>query len=156
MSSNVPINSPFLRTSRDFPPEINQIAIEAHKAYIDTANCVNARTVSIFPSTRSVVTGEAWYIFQNRKQGGFRQVYTFTAAGNIPHGINLNLISGFVRIFGTFTDGSIWYPLPWVDIVAATNQINVKVDSDNIIIAAGAGAPVITSGRVVLEWLGNI
>lgn len=158
MSSNVAIASPFLRTSRDFPPEIEQISIEVNKAYIDTANCVNARTISTFPSDRSIVNGEAWFVFRNQKQQGFRQVYpfsSFTSPMSIPHGINFKLISGFVRIFGTATDGTNWYPLPYVDVIAATNQINVIVQPANIVITAGPGAPTITSGYIVLEWISN-
>lgn len=154
------LNAPFLRNARDFPPEVNQLSIEVNKTYLDIANSVNNRTVSIFPSDRPVSNGESWYLTRNKKQAGFRQVYpflTFTSPLTIPHGINLTLVSGIVRVFGTATDGTIWYPLPYVDIVSATNQINVIVNQTNIIITAGAGAPpAITSGYIVLEWISNV
>jgi len=55
------------------------------------------------------------------------------------------------------TDGTNWYPLPYVDVIAANNQINVIVTPTDIVITAGAGAPpVITSGWVILEWLAQI
>jgi hypothetical protein len=155
--SNEPIKSPFLRTSRDFPEELKQLCIEVNKAYIDIANNVNARTIGAFPSNRSITTGETWYIYRNQKQTGIRQVYPFTSTSpiTIPHGINVALISAFIRIFGTATDGTNWYPLPYVDVVDATNQINVIVTPTDIEITAGAGAPAITSGTIVLEWLAN-
>ena len=93
---------------------------------------------------------------KNQKQQGFRRVYPFgaiTTATNIAHGLNIPIIQ-IVRIFGTFTNGTTWYPLPYVDVVAANNQVNVIVTSTNIVITPGAGSPPsISSGYVVLEWL---
>lgn len=154
MSSNVVNQVAYLRTSREFPQEAQELQVELSKSYIDTANAVNVRTIGIFPSDRPAITGESWFVIQNQKQQSFRQVYTFTAAGNIAHNIDLTNIGGFTKIYGTFTDGTDWYPLPYVDVVNVTNQINVVVDATNIVITAGAGAPPsITRGYVVLEWL---
>jgi hypothetical protein len=152
--------SPFLRVQRNFPPDNPQaLSIEVDRAYCDTAAKVNARTIGIFPLNMPIITGEKWFI--NSTANGvaqtlqsLRQVYTFTGAGNIAHGINFTGISGFSRIYGTFTDGTDWYPLPYVDAISATNQVALKVTPTNIVITAGAGSPPsITSGYVVLEWL---
>ena len=63
-------------------------------------------------------------------------------------------MGGFTRIYGTFTDGTNWYPLPYVDETSATDQISLVVDATNIAITAGGGAPPsITRGYVILEWL---
>lgn len=63
-------------------------------------------------------------------------------------------ITTFTRIYGVFTDGTVYYPLPYVDVVAVNNQVNVVVNATNIVITAGGGAPPsITSGYVILEWL---
>jgi hypothetical protein len=147
---------PYLRVQRNFPTDNPQaLSIEVDRAYVDTAQKVNARTIGIFTVNSPAITGEQWfYSGASEKQQSLRQIYTFTAAGNIAHGINLGQISKILRIFGTFTDGTNWYPLPYVDVTAANNQVNVIVTPTNIVIAAGGGSPpAITSGTVVLEWL---
>lgn len=128
------------------------------KCYIDIAIKVNERTIGLFAVNFPVVTGEQWYTSgSNQKQQTLRQLYTFTSAGNIAHGINTSQISGFTKIYGTFTDGSVWYPLPYVDVTAANNQVSLKVTSTNIVITAGGGSPPsITNGFVILEWLSNV
>lgn len=155
MSSNVVNQAPFLRTSRNFPQEIQALAVEINKSYVDIANSVNQRTIGIFPANTQAITGEQWFVASgNQRQQTLRKVFTFTAAGNIPHGISFTNLSGFTRIYGTFTDGSIWYPLPYVDVTSATNQVNVIVNSTNIVISSGSGTPpTISSGFLVLEWL---
>lgn len=147
-------NVPYLRTSREFPEDLHMLTVEINKSYVDIANAVNARTVGIFPTNKPCATGESWYITSARQQT-LRQFYTFTAAGPIPHGINLAQIVGFTKIYGTFVDTSgVWYPLPYVDVVNATNQVSVIVNANNIVITAGAlSPPTIDSGTVVLEWL---
>jgi hypothetical protein len=156
MSTNVGNNAPFLRTTRNFPEDPQALSVEISKSYLDIANIVNARTIGVY-ATVPIVTGNTWYVRGgSQKNQSLRQVYTFTAAGNIAHGINLANIAGFVAIYGTFTDGTIWYPLPYVNVVAANNQVSVTVTGTNIVITAGGGAPpTITKGFVVLEWLSN-
>jgi hypothetical protein len=154
MSGNVVNQTPYLRTSRHFPQEAQPLAVEVNRSYVDTANAVNQRTIGIFPTNFPAITGESWFVNNNQRQQTLRQVYLVTGAGNIAHGINFANIAAITKIYGTFTDGTNWYPLPYVDVVSATNQVNVLVNPTNIVIAAGAGAPpAIVSGYVVLEWL---
>ena len=157
--------TPYLRVQRTFPTDNAQaLAVEIDRAYTDTASKVNARTIGIFPTNLPVVTGEQWFtsggsgnVAAQGKQQTLRRVYMFTAAGSIPHDINFTGITAFTRIYGTFTNGTNWYPLPYVDVVAANNQVNVIVTPTNIVIAAGGGAPpTITSGYVIVEWLSNV
>ena len=158
MSSNLQLQSPFLRVQRNFPVDSQPLSVEINKSYVDIANAVNNRTIGLFPFNKSISNGETWLLSgSSEKQQALRQAYSFTGSGNIPHGLNLSNISSFVRIFGTFTDGSVWYPLPYVDSIAANNQVSVKVNSTNIVITAGGGSPpTITRGIVVLEWLSNV
>ena len=154
MSSNIVNQVPYLRTTRNFPEESQPLSVELNRSYVDIASKINDRVIGIFPTMRPAITGESWFYNAAQKQQTLRQVYTFTAAGSTPHGINLSQIAGLTRIFGTFTDGTNWYPLPYVDVVAANNQVNIIVDPTNIVITAGGGAPpAITNGFVVLEWL---
>lgn len=148
------ITVPYLRTYRTFPADnIESLSMEASKGYIDTALAVNARTIGIFPPNKSAITGENWFISENRPQQGQRRIYTFTTTANIPHGITLSQIERFVRIYGTYTDGTNWYSITPTSSTAIAGQIGIYVTSTNIVFTLGAGAPVPTSGTIVLEWL---
>lgn len=150
--------SPYLRQQRNFPNDnIQALTVEIDRSYIDIASKINARTIGLFAIGNAMVTGEQWYLNGMPRQQTLRQLYTFTAAGNIAHGINLTQIAGFTKIYGTVQDNSgNWYPLPLVDAVSATNQISLHVTSTNIVITAGATAITIVSGFVVLEWLSQV
>jgi len=157
--SNVVNQVAFLRTSRNFPEDLHQLTVEMDRSYIDIASSVNSRTIGIFPTTRSAQNGESWFLNNSQRQQGFRQVYTFTGAGSIPHGLKISQLGPFVRVYGAFTDGATppnehWYPLPYVDATDATNQVQVVITDTSIVITAGGGSPpTISSGVVVVEWL---
>jgi hypothetical protein len=157
MTSNVVNQAPFLRTSRNFPKESQPLSVELDKSYVDIANAVNRRTIGIYPTNNPIVTGEAWFVVAGQKQQSLREVYPFTAAGNIAHGLNWNSVS-FIspRSYGTFTDGTNWYGAIYASSVAIAGQISFYVTSTNIVVVAGAGAPTITSGLIVLEWLSQV
>jgi hypothetical protein len=157
VSSNVGNKVPFLRTSRDFPMEAQPLSIEINKSYIDIANAVNNRTISIFPSSRSSGNGESWLLEANRRQQGFRQIYPFTSTANIAHGIdvpNISFISPSTR--GVFTDGANWYGLIFASSVAIAGQITFYVSPTSIVFVSGAGAPSLTSGVIVVEWVSQV
>jgi hypothetical protein len=150
----------FLRTSRNFPEEPRQLSIEVDRSYIDIARNVNNRTIGFFTLNKSTVNGENWFITQAKRQQGLRQVYRFDdtmlvgAVITIAHEMNFLSLTNIVRIWGTFFDGTFWQTLPYVDVINVTNQINVKVDSTNIIITKGAGAPpAMNNGLVIVEFI---
>jgi hypothetical protein len=148
--------APFLREQRQFPnDDLRELSNQTDHAYIDIAQKVNARTIGTFATSFQVITGEKWYLTGgNTAQQTLRQIYQFTSAGSVAHGLNFSTITAFTRIYGTIFDGTNYYPLPYVDVVAANNQINVVVTPTNIVITAGGGAPpTIVSGIVVIEWL---
>lgn len=157
LNTSVVNQVPYLRTSREFPEDPKQLIQEVSKSYIDIAGAVNSRVVGIFPSNRPAITGETWFITPGRVNQALRQVYLFSGNSpfTIPHGINFTDVEQFTVISGTAFDGTNYYPLPYVDVVAATNQINVMITDTDIIITAGAGAPAITSGIIILQWLVN-
>ena len=153
MSTKVPNAAPFLRVQRLFPRDAQPLSVEIDRAYTDIASSVNARMIGIFSTNSPIQNGEFWYSDGIRYQGN-RQLYFVTGTGNIVHNIDTTIINGFTRIYGTFTDGTIWYPLPYVNAVATNNQISLTVTTTNIVITAGGGAPpTVSSGFVVLEWI---
>lgn len=145
---------PYIRTTRDFPIELEELSSEINRAYLDIAQKLNDRTIGLFPTTRSAVNGEAWYIEKNQKQQAFRQVYPFTAAGNIIHNIDFaRTVERFTKCQGSFTDGTNYYGAIYASNVAIAGQISFYITPTNIVVLAGAGAPVITQGIIVLEWI---
>lgn len=152
MTTNFVNQVSFLRTSRSFPKDIDNLITEMDKAYIDIANAVNFRTISLFPINKSAINGESWYIKANQRQQGLRQVYSFTAIGNIAHQLNVdNIIITTPK--GTFTDGTNWYGAIYGSNISIAGQVSFYVTPTNIVVQAGAGAPAITSGYIVLEWI---
>lgn len=150
--ANVINQAAYLRTTRNFPTDQNILVEEISKAYIDTALCVNARTIGLFPTNRSAVTGERFFLSGNHAQQGLRQAFTFTATTAITHNIT-NVIPGqFLHCYGSYTDGTNTYGLVFGTSVAVAGIIQFYVTSTQIIFVVGAGAPALTSGIIVLEW----
>jgi hypothetical protein len=156
MTSKIINTGSLLRLQRKFPNEVIALSTEVDRAYVQIANKVNDRVIGFYSVGAAVITGEKWSM-NGITYTGFRQVYSFTAAGNIPHNLDVTSVIAFTKIFGAFQDASTppqFYPLPYVDVLSITNQINVSIDSTNIIITAGAGAPPsVSKGYVVLEWI---
>jgi hypothetical protein len=148
--------SPYLREQRQFPSnDLKDLARQTDQAYIDIASKVNARTIGVFATNFPVITGDQWYLRgQPEKQQTLRQVYEFTAAGNIPHGLNWNSIS-FIspKSYGEFTNGTNYFGVIFGSSVAIAGQVSFYVTPTNIVVLSGAGAPAITSGTIILEWL---
>lgn len=158
--NNAIINqAPYLFTSRRFPNEdMAELATQIDIAYLDIANKVNDRTISLFPTTRPAQTGEKWFIENNRRQEGFRQVYNFTTSNPasidaITHNIRAIDLERFVRLYGTYTDGTNWYGLLGASSTIIAGQISFYVTPTQIIFLVDAAAPAVTRGEVVLEWI---
>jgi hypothetical protein len=145
----------FLRTTRQFPQEIQQLTLELDKAYLDIANVVNNRIIGMFPTNRPAVTGESYYLVANQKQQTLRQVFTFTSTSAINHGITVTDPNQFASCFGSYTDGTNSFGLIFGTSVAIAGQISFYVTSTQIVFVLGAGAPALTRGRIVLSWLSS-
>lgn len=147
-------SSPYLPVQKTFPQESQPLSVELSRSYVDIAQKINSRTIGLFAVT-STVNGERWNFNNNSPQQGQRQVYVISGSGSIAHGLNISAIYSFVRIWGVFTNGTNWYPLPYVDVTNVNNQISLSLTPSNIVITSGAGSPPsISSGVVVLEWIG--
>ncbi len=158
MTSNIVNQVAYLRTSREFPEEIDKLTVELDKCYMDIANTINNRIIGIFPTKRPAINGEGWFL-AGRKQQGLRQVYTFTTTAVIPHGLKLDQLDRFTRCFGAYTDrppGLNWYGLIFGSNVVIPGQISFYIDPTNIVFLVGAGAPAVVKGQVVLEWISEV
>jgi hypothetical protein len=154
--TNIVNRMPYLRTSREFPEDLHQISIEMNKSWVDIANAVNERTIGIFPTVFPALTGESWFIDNNRKQQTFRRVYTFTSTASINHGITVIDPNQFTRCWGNYTDGTNSFGIIWATTMAILGQITFDITSTQIVFNVGAGAPALTKGRVTLEWLSSV
>jgi len=165
MSTNIQNQTPYLRTSRNFPlNDPTQLSTEINKAYVDIANNVNARTIGIFPTNKPIVTGESWYVTNNQRQQSLRQIYAFTTNADIDIGFKLSTIESISKnSYGSFTNGTSWFGVIYASDVAIPGQLSFFVtvnagnpNSDVIRFMTGAGAPTITSGIIDLEWLSSV
>jgi hypothetical protein len=147
--------SPFLQRQRNFPVEDLQVlGVEIDKTYIDIASRVNERTIGIYATNIPIQTGESWYFTGNsNKQQTLRQVYSITSYAAFNHGINFSSVSTFTVIRGIGYDGTNYFPLPYVSGAAVANQVGLLVTPTQVTFSNGAGAPVIKSGFILLEWL---
>ena len=150
MSTPVSNKTPYVRTYRKFPEDPKNLVIELTRGWIETANAINNRVIGIV-STDPTVTGKAYY-FNGQKFQSISQLFPISNSSlTINHGISN--FSQMVVQTGWFTDGTIWYPLPYVDVTNVTNQVKVSTTSSQILVVKGATAPSISSGFVLLEWL---
>ncbi|MEO8253189.1 MAG: hypothetical protein ABI554_02295 [Flavobacterium sp.] len=160
MTSNVINQSPFLRTTRAFPKDLDQLAIEVNKAYLDIANTVNNRSISIYPTNRPALNGKGFFLVGNKKQDGFQQVYTFTATTDINLGFKLSSISEPTNMYGQYLSGTSWFGLIPATSVAIIGQISfyllvngASTSSDVIRFVVDGAAPALTRGKIVVEWI---
>ena len=159
--NNIVNQIPYLRTSRSFPEEIHQLSVEVNRSYVEIAEAINNRTISIFPTNRPAITGESFFLTSSRQQT-LRQVYTVTntelTAGSIPHGLDsvYKSIPYFTRLYGQYTDGTNWYGILPTTTVSITGQVSFYVTPTTINFLVGAGAPALTKGIIILEWMSQI
>jgi hypothetical protein len=153
MSANIVNQVAFLPLARNFPAEIKQFTVEVNKSYVEIAGAVNARTIGVFSTVSPAIDGEEWFINANSRQQGLRQVYTFTTLAAINHNIRNITPSQFTRCWGQYNDGANAYGLIWGSNTAIAGQISFYVTTTQIIFPTPAGAPSVTSGLVVLEWI---
>lgn len=160
-----PVNSlgSFIPTSTFFPEDFESFRTKFLELYRDLSNTVNVREIGIY-DLEEFLTGENWFTAGNpqKKRKTFRSVYILpaTAAGattNIAHGISaVNTTTTFTAIYGTcVTDVIDNRPIPYASVTAVNQQIEINVDATNINVINGAGAPNITSGLIVVEYLKN-
>jgi hypothetical protein len=161
------MTSPFVPTYRQFPTDdARNLERQLTNFHLQTNTAVNQRTIGNFelysppvaaPSNApapSIPDGERWFpaTGQTRLRDGHRLVVQVSdSVLTVIH--NITVINLVTRLYGTFFDGTLWQTLPYVDVVAAANQIKLSVSSTQIIVTKGAGAPSISSGVVVLEFV---
>ena len=146
---------PYIKSSREFPPDLSMISMILTRTYIEVANAINLRSIGLFPVTRPAITGNSYFISKNLEQQSIRQVYTFTTTANIPHTIPTT-IDYIVSMYGQYTDGTNWYGIIPASSVVIGGQISFYLTPTNIVFNVGGGAPALTKGIIVIEWLSQV
>ena len=165
MSSRIGNRSPYLRASREYPLEVEQLVPEITKAYVDVANAVNERVIGTYPVNLPAITGNSYFFKGKTRQQSLRQIYPFTVAGNIPHGINILSIFGISpNTYGSYKDAANnWYgaiyagstPIPDQVSFYITPNTSTSVLDGNIVVSINGAAPAISSGFIVVEWVAD-
>lgn len=161
--NNIINTVPYLRTTREFPEEIKLLTVEANKAYVDTANAINVRTIGLYPTSRPALTGESYFLQGNRKQQTSRQVYNFTTTADIPIGFKASSVDFFAPSEGKYTDGLTgWFGVIQTSSTAIAGQLGyfIFIDAgstttDLIRFTVGAGSPPVSKGFIELRWISN-
>lgn len=145
----------FLRTSRSFPEELDRLTVECNKSYVEIASAVNNRVIGIFPVNKPAITGNSYYLTSSRQQT-LRQIFSITSYTNFNHGISTTSIPFFPVIKGSGFNGVNYFPIPFVNGSDTTGQVEVFVNSTQVVFVAGVNAPTITSGIIELEWMSPV
>ncbi len=145
---------PFLIINQKFSEEWEVFLTQIMKINADISRAVNIRDIAIYDKVESI-TGQQWFNPANVqiKRDGFREVFQFSDA-NLNFAHNITGITLTTHIYGSFTDGTNFYPLPFVSTVI-TDQVKIVVTPTNIVVTKGGTAPAITNGVIVLEYLKN-
>lgn len=154
MSSNIFNPYSFLKSSRNFPETAQPLAVEINKAYVDIAASVNSKEIAVYAPNKPSVTGQVFFI-GNKKYYAFRQLYQISSFSSLNHGLTGTNFYLTTRVYGDFTDGTKFYPLPYVHPTAG-NQVGIDISTTQIIFNAGGTAPSITNGIVILEWVNQV
>jgi hypothetical protein len=148
----------FLRSSRDFPEtNLHELSRETNKAYIEIAQSTNSKINGFFTTTFPSINGESWFLSNNQRQQALRQVFTFTGTSNFNHNI-MNVAPGnFIRCFGSYTNGTNTFGFIFGNAgTPIAGQIVFELTSTQIIFGVGAGAPTVSSGIIVVEWISQV
>ncbi len=148
---------------------------------ISVAYAINTREISVYQNATlsgaganisETLNGQAWFRTDNVNlfRYGTRTVVEIGALQDysggittqtVPHGIQTTANTRFTRIYGCATDPgasstSSAIPIPFVDVDAIANGIELSVDATNVNLRYGANYSTYTVAYVVLEWIEDV
>lgn len=153
MSTNVINVDPYLRTSWHFTND-QQLVVELTRSFNEVAIVMNSRIIGTYAANQAAITGESWFLGGSNKQSqSLRTVIPFTGTGSYVHNIAIPSTGGIKLAYGSFTNGTNWFGAIYGSSTTIAGQVSFYVTNTNVVVQAGAGAPSITNGLIVLEWL---
>ena len=145
-------NNFFLPNNTTYSEKNDQYLIQVTNQNALTSNTVNLREIAVY-DLLEILNGQLWFSADAQtKRPCFRQVYSISSKTNFNHGITGETL--FTRIYGGATDGTNYFPLPYVSSNPA-NQIGLSVTPTQVVFDSGGSSPAITNGVIVLEYLKN-
>lgn len=148
--------APYLPLQRNFlHKDPNMLSETLDKSYVEIASRVNERSIGTYAPNTPLLTGDKYYM-KGQPQSSQRQLYMINSTASIPHNIIVSQIGEVTKMYGQYTDGANWYALQPGTNMAIAGQVTFYIDSTNINFLVGAGAPVLTRGTVVIEWIPNL
>ena len=146
----LPENISLPKDQQDLFPILNRL-LEDHASMINRKDTGQYETVEI--QCNQTFPGNT----PQDKKYVYRKIFTF---GAVAAGATLNIvhnITGFVQLtdlYGTCITNVIDYrPIPFVSVIAVNQGIQLLLAGANIVLINGAGAPPITSGYIICEFL---
>lgn len=150
------MSSPFLGRFRRFPTDDDALLErELVNSYTDVSVAVNQREIADY-QLEELLTGQKF--FPSATNGPFRNTYrkvvqiSAVAAGatlNTAHGISG--LTAVTRIYGVAVTSTDFRPLPYASVTANAN-IELRIDTTNITVIAGAASPNLSSALVIVEY----
>jgi len=173
---------PYLPPNIIIPDDWDEARLILTDYLLRAAEAINARELSQFQDASldaagenisETISGQQWFTpgDPNRFRYGSRTVVNLTngllnhgaglATQSQAHGITTTENTRFTRIWGAATDPGATtltqaFPLPYVDVDALANGIEITVDATNVNLRYGADYSAFTEAYVVLEWVENI
>jgi hypothetical protein len=149
------IGNNYLPTYRNFQQDEEELKLLLATTYNQLATSLNLKINGIFDVVE-FQTGSQYNDPADIRSNRFsfrKMFYIDPAALTFNHGITDAVL--YTAIYGTLVTAGDFRPLPYVDVVNVINQTGISVTATQVIISNGAGAPAITGGIVVLEYLKN-
>jgi hypothetical protein len=137
--------SPFLPTMRNWDIPDDQLRIQLSQYLNNVAYSVNIRAMGNF-ETLEMLTAQQFTDPTTAllKRQEFRKIFYWTGTSPIAITHDITGVVLYTHIYGTATDGTLWYPLP---------NDNIDVTVSSTVITITSSGPVITSGLMVLEYV---
>lgn len=131
------------------------LGVELNQMYRDLSQAINQRTVGIY-ATESALTGNKLYGIQSRPMSTYRVLLTATSIANgvttIPHLItNLSDVL-LLSLTGGASDSPSFISLPYVNVGAPANGIQLSMDATNVYITTTTGDYASYSALIVVEY----
>jgi hypothetical protein len=142
-----------------FSEKQEQFLEQLTNEYRKAAKKVNEKERGFYPQELEILNDQRFFTLGDPQnyRSVFRKVFPFgaiAAGATLVIAHNIVAFTEMTRVYATCITNVIDYrPIPYVSVVNVNQQIGLVVTAANINILNGAGAPPITSGICVLEFL---
>lgn len=161
-TSDNPLQTNQLPISVEYPQDPKLLQVVNTETYKRTANAVNTKASGLY-LPQEMASFQQYFTSGNPMQNRdvYRKVIDFGALPNaavktVAHGIAFDANSSLTHLYAAATDpvNLLYIPIPYASPTLA-NNIEISLDSTNVIITTGSNRSAFTICYVVIEWLKN-